>query len=237
MLGCRIQKGCPMEGNDVPEFDHALRAEIRFSNSRLYNLLIENFSKPAEEMRSTNGGHGVLPLLRCASIAIGISYGALSDLLNLRTGPITTFPVQSRNRIRRSAQLIADYFEIEVEILFPMAIYNIGLDKPAVHYFAEADVVRFSDLKRPLRIAGPDVPDARIEQREAIDRALITLSPREEKILRLRFGLDGSEHTREEIGWDLGVTSCRVMQIEAKALRKMRHPCRSTDLREYYCGC
>ena len=61
---------------------------------------------------------------------------------------------------------------------------------------------------------------------------LRTLSPREEKILRMRFGMDdGSEHTLEEVGQMFAVTRERIRQIEAKALRKLRHPSRSSKLR------
>ena len=57
---------------------------------------------------------------------------------------------------------------------------------------------------------------------------LKTLSPREEKIIKMRFGLqDGSEHTLEEVGQHFAVTRERIRQIEAKALRKLRHPSRS----------
>jgi len=63
---------------------------------------------------------------------------------------------------------------------------------------------------------------------------LKSLSPREEKIIRLRFGLeDGSEHTLEEVGQSFSVTRERIRQIEAKALRKLRHPSRSYRLRTF----
>jgi RNA polymerase primary sigma factor len=59
-----------------------------------------------------------------------------------------------------------------------------------------------------------------------------TLTPREEKIMKMRFGLeDGSEHTLEEVGLEFAVTRERIRQIEAKALRKLRHPLRSRKLR------
>jgi RNA polymerase primary sigma factor len=61
---------------------------------------------------------------------------------------------------------------------------------------------------------------------------LHTLSVREEKVVKMRFGLeDGSEHTLEEVGLEFAVTRERIRQIEAKALRKLRHPSRSGKLR------
>ena len=70
--------------------------------------------------------------------------------------------------------------------------------------------------------------------REQTAQVLKTLSPREEKIVKMRFGLeDGSEHTLEEVGQNFAVTRERIRQIEAKALRKLRHPSRSHRLRAF----
>ncbi len=72
--------------------------------------------------------------------------------------------------------------------------------------------------------------------REQTEKILNTLTPREQKILRLRFGLeDGNEYTLEEVGQNFQVTRERVRQIEAKALRKLRHPSRSHRLRSFQC--
>ena len=69
---------------------------------------------------------------------------------------------------------------------------------------------------------------------DQINQALSTLTDREHKILRMRFGLDNDRtHTLEEIGKQLGLTRERIRQIEAKALRKMRHHSRSGALRGY----
>jgi RNA polymerase primary sigma factor len=73
---------------------------------------------------------------------------------------------------------------------------------------------------------------------EQTAEVLKTLSPREEKIIRLRFGLeDGSEHTLEEVGQNFAVTRERIRQIEAKALRKLRHPSRSYRLKTFLEDC
>ncbi len=70
--------------------------------------------------------------------------------------------------------------------------------------------------------------------KETISEVLFTLTPREEKVLRLRFGLvDGRPRTLEEVGDEFGVTRERIRQIEAKALRKLRHPMRSKKLKDF----
>ncbi len=71
--------------------------------------------------------------------------------------------------------------------------------------------------------------------REITDEVLATLTPREEKVIKMRFGLGatGSEHTLEEVGQHFAVTRERIRQIEAKALRKLRHPSRSRKLKAF----
>jgi RNA polymerase primary sigma factor len=70
--------------------------------------------------------------------------------------------------------------------------------------------------------------------REQLDEVLKTLTDREQRVLRLRFGLDdGRARTLEEVGQKFGVTRERIRQIEAKTLRKLRHPSRSKKLKDY----
>ena len=95
---------------------------------------------------------------------------------------------------------------------------------------AEAD--RFAEL-----FPGGRVPAEAASQtllKEQLADVLKTLTPREEKVLRLRFGLeDGRPRTLEEVGKEFNVTRERIRQIEAKALRKLRHPSRSKKLRDF----
>ncbi|MBP3375754.1 MAG: sigma-70 family RNA polymerase sigma factor, partial [Clostridia bacterium] len=70
--------------------------------------------------------------------------------------------------------------------------------------------------------------------KEQLDDVLHTLAPREEMVLRMRFGLeDGRARTLEEVGQEFNITRERIRQIEAKALRKLRHPARSKCLKDY----
>jgi len=76
-----------------------------------------------------------------------------------------------------------------------------------------------------------------INLKEMTEQVLNTLTPREERIIKMRFGLeDGTEHTLEEVGQNFGVTRERIRQIEAKALRKLRHPGRNRSLRAFLDG-
>ena len=90
------------------------------------------------------------------------------------------------------------------------------------------DFIHDSDTLNPL--------DFTINEayREEIDTVLKTLTPREEMVLRLRFGLaDGKPHTLEEVGKEFHVTRERIRQIEAKAIRRLRHPTRQKRLSQY----
>ena len=69
---------------------------------------------------------------------------------------------------------------------------------------------------------------------EEVASALSKLTPKEERVLRLRYGFDGRERTLEEVGTEFHVTRERIRQIEAKALRRLRHPSKSKVLKEYY---
>jgi len=78
--------------------------------------------------------------------------------------------------------------------------------------------------------------DAMIQShlRETASRTLASLTPREERIVRMRFGLGmNSDHTLEEVGQQFSVTRERIRQIEAKAIRKLKHPSRSRALRSF----
>jgi RNA polymerase primary sigma factor len=101
----------------------------------------------------------------------------------------------------------------------------------------EEQETHLRDLIEDTGIASPSDAAIKLNLKEEMARMLKTLSPREERIISMRFGLDGgSEHTLEEVGQVFSVTRERIRQIEAKALRKLRHPSRSHRFRTFLEG-
>jgi len=106
----------------------------------------------------------------------------------------------------------------------------ISLETPV----GEEEESHLGDFIVDRRVTSPSEAVINLNLREQTAEVLKTLSPREEKIVKMRFGLqDGSEHTLEEVGQHFAVTRERIRQIEAKALRKLRHPSRSHRLRAF----
>ncbi len=106
----------------------------------------------------------------------------------------------------------------------------ISLETP----IGEEEESHLGDFIVDQRGISPSDAVINLNLREQTAQVLKTLTPREEKIIKMRFGLeDGSEHTLEEVGQNFAVTRERIRQIEAKALRKLRHPSRSHRLRAF----
>ncbi len=125
-------------------------------------------------------------------------------------------------KLRRAANKVRRILRISQE---PMS-----LDMPV----GQEDSSLLGDFIEDDKILGPVDAAARQLLKEQIRGALSVLNTREREVLEMRFGLtDGQEHTLEEVGRHFGVTRERIRQIEAKALRKLRHPNRSHPLRDY----
>ncbi|MCW5962809.1 MAG: RNA polymerase sigma factor RpoD [Bryobacterales bacterium] len=121
----------------------------------------------------------------------------------------------------------------KVRKIMRVAQEPISLETPV----GEEEESHLGDFIIDKRAASPSEAVINLNLREQTAEVLRTLSPREEKIIKMRFGLqDGSEHTLEEVGQHFAVTRERIRQIEAKALRKLRHPSRSYRLRTFLHG-
>lgn len=132
-----------------------------------------------------------------------------------------------------SPEEIAQVMEIPVERvreIMKIAQEPVSLETP----IGEEEDSHLGDFIPDEDALAPSEAASFILLKEQLEEVLETLTPREEKVLRLRFGLDdGRTRTLEEVGQEFGVTRERIRQIEAKALRKLRHPSRSKKLKDY----
>ena len=163
-----------------------------------------------------------------------------------RTIRIPVHMIETINKlIRTSRQLVQEYgrepnseeiakrMEIpvfKVRKVLKIAQEPISLETP----IGEEEDSHLGDFIEDRGVASPAEAVINLNLKEQTDHVLKTLTPREEKVVKMRFGLeDGSEHTLEEVGQSFAVTRERIRQIEAKALRKLRHPSRSRRLRTF----
>ena len=163
-----------------------------------------------------------------------------------RTIRIPVHMIETINKlIRTSRHLVQEVGreptpeEIAKKIEFPLdkvrkvlkiAKEPISLETP----IGEEEDSHLGDFIEDKKIASPGAAAVNRNLHEQTKKVLSTLTPREEKVLRMRFGIgEKADHTLEEVGQDFDVTRERIRQIEAKALRKLRHPSRSKKLRTF----
>ncbi|HEY6349919.1 MAG TPA: RNA polymerase sigma factor RpoD [Candidatus Angelobacter sp.] len=135
-----------------------------------------------------------------------------------------------------SSEEIAKRMDIpvaKVRKVLKIAQEPISLETP----IGEEEDSHLGDFIEDRSMVSPADAVINVNLKDQTAQVLRTLTPREEKVIKMRFGLeDGSEHTLEEVGQSFAVTRERIRQIEAKALRKLRHPSRSRKLRAFMDG-
>jgi len=118
----------------------------------------------------------------------------------------------------------------KVRKVLKIAKEPISLETP----IGEEEDSHLGDFIEDKRVSSPVDSVINLNLSEQTRKALSTLTPREEKVLRMRFGIgEKADHTLEEVGQDFAVTRERIRQIEAKALRKLRHPSRRKELKSF----
>ena len=163
-----------------------------------------------------------------------------------RTIRIPVHMVETMNRVNRTSRRllqeygreptpeeIAEAMNLPVERVLEISKISqepVSLETP----IGEEEDSHLGDFIQDEHIPVPADEAAHTLLREQLEKVMDTLSEREQKVLALRFGLeDGKPHTLEEVGREFQVTRERIRQIEAKALRKLRHPTRSRKLRDF----
>ncbi|HLA76530.1 MAG TPA: RNA polymerase sigma factor RpoD [Vicinamibacteria bacterium] len=135
-----------------------------------------------------------------------------------------------------SSEEIAKRMDIpvsKVRKVLKIAQEPISLETP----IGEEEDSHLGDFIEDRNVVSPSEAVINLNLKEQTEALLKTLTPREERVIKMRFGLgDGSEHTLEEVGQSFAVTRERIRQIEAKALRKLRHPSRSRKLKAFLEG-
>ena len=162
-----------------------------------------------------------------------------------RTIRIPVHMVETINRLKKiqsqllhengyepSEEVIAEKMDLPVERvreIMRVAQEPVSMETP----IGPEEDSRLMDFIKDEEALAPDEAALKTITNEDIDNVLHTLTPREEAVIRLRFGLkDGRCHTLEEVGMEFNVTRERIRQIEAKALRKLRHPVRSNKFKD-----
>lgn len=147
-----------------------------------------------------------------------------------------TSPTQKNGQIKETAKKIACALDEDVYDLFPM--YFCSAEKMKEKQEAEIkEAEQFGESVSEFTITASEKVEEIQDQRELsiiIRKILATLKPREEKILRERFGIDCEEKTLEEIGKDQNCSGVNIRIIECRALRKLRHPNRSNKVKAFY---
>ena len=163
-----------------------------------------------------------------------------------RTIRIPVHMVETINKLIRTSRLLLQRLgrepspeeiaeELEMPVEKVMEIQKIAQDPVSLETpIGEEDDSHLGDFIQDDDSPAPQDAAAYTMLKEQLEEVMNTLTPREAKVLKLRFGLeDGKARTLEEVGREFDVTRERIRQIEAKALRKLRHPSRSKKLRDY----
>lgn len=183
------------------------RVEIKIKNNYLFSRMQEYGVKNASQLAK----------------AIGSTPAGVGKYLNLTSPPYT-----KKGELKEIPKKLCDLFYCDIEDLFPLEHLENPLEKNIVITEKNKHELLPS---RMLETDDPSVALIKQEVMQGVDHAITkVLNDKEQQVITLRFGLDGEEpHTLEEVGELFGVTRSRIRQIEAKALRKLRHP-RTQDL-------
>ena len=209
-----------------------LRIEFKFKNAILLTRLQEKFGEDAST--------------KSMAEAMGVAYSRLVCLLTLHYKPFSSRlgrGAESVDGVIYSpvAMKIANFLDYaEPAELFPLSLYSLKIPKKYHKDFESVQLLSFQEAREQKLLPPAESYEDNYEAlglKERMGQLLKTLTAREAKVIRMRFGLDGEvEHTLEEVGEAFKVHRERIRQIEKKAIRKMRHPARAQMVKVFYTG-
>ncbi|HEX8974255.1 MAG TPA: sigma factor-like helix-turn-helix DNA-binding protein [Patescibacteria group bacterium] len=189
-----------------------LRLDISLHNKRLLDLILGSFPSVASFCQEKAFGHTELGLY-----------------INLKKSPIR----KTTGKYRTMCQRLADIFFVDVDWLFPLELYS--LEKTSLSIEMRAEHISFHKCTQ-IAVEPEQYEVYELNNlKEKIDFVLSTLTPREERIVRMYFGIGGEDYNKSFIliAPEFDVTSQRVRQIFVKAMRKLRHPSRAYKLKSF----
>jgi RNA polymerase primary sigma factor len=184
--------------------------------------MVETINRLTRVQRQLTQELGAEPTAEQIALEMDFLTGEETDAIRLIRRDGAKMDPGLQRKLRRAAQKVRKIMRLSQE---PMS-----LEMP----IGQEDNSLLGDFIEDDKVPGPVDAASKQLLKEQIKSALGVLSEREREVLEMRFGLlDGQDHTLEEVGRHFGVTRERIRQIEAKALRKLRHPTRSRQLRDY----
>ena len=198
-----------------------VRVEFKFKNAIIYRRLQEHFGEVS---------------LRSMADAMRTPYAKLISLLNLSDSPFGCRGAEVNGiKYGRDAMTIANFFQCgDPADLFPVSLYQISLPKKYYREFESVKLLSMQEARKQGLLPPPesyeDDHDA-LGLKERVRSVLQTLTAREEKVLRMRFGLDdGVERTLGEVAEEWELSKQGIRMIEMKAFKRLRHPTRKAAL-------
>lgn len=208
-----------------------LRIEFKFKNAVLLTRLQEKFGAEATT--------------KSMAETMEVPYSQLICLLTLHIKPFSSMLSKGSQSVdgiiyNKTAMKIANFLDFtEPAELFPVSLYSLKIPKKYHKDFDSIQLLSFQEAAEQKLLPPVESYEENYEAlglKERMNQLLETLTAREAKVIRMRFGLDGPEMTPAEVAKELGVTRSRIGEIEKSVLRKLRHPARAKQIKAFYTG-